>query len=91
MTGAFISKPEKEVLEEIYAKDGKLILIKEIAFNQREKPKGREFDLCERGKLLIVSPQFPFTVGKDTFRRACLMMNAVAEKISNDSREGAGL
>lgn len=91
LTGAFISKPEKEVLEEIYAKDGKMILIKENAFNQREKPKGREFDLCKGGKLLIVSPQFPFTVGKDTFRRACLMMNAVAEKISNDSREGTGL
>lgn len=56
----------------------KIILIINEAMGERYKPVGHDFELCESGRLLIVSAP----VSKSLTREACLAMNALAANIS---------
>lgn len=74
----FISPREKEVRAGVEEVDGRIILIANHPFGEREKPSGHDFDLCAQGRMLIISPQEPI----DLSRTACLTMNNIARQIS---------
>lgn len=78
---AFISEAEKEVRAMIEAVHGKQIRIQNESFGEKFKPASHEFQLCERGELLLLAPAntIPFS------RSACLQMNAIAEGLAANS------
>lgn len=84
VVSAFISPREKEIRKAIESIDGKIILIHNKPFADREKPARHDFNLCSKGKLLIISPidyaSLPKTVHPS--RTQCLDMNSLAEKIA---------
>lgn len=73
----FISKREKDVRTEATELDGKFILVTNSPFKEREKPSGKDFELCSMGRMLIISPSEILDFG----RKACITMNALAEAI----------
>lgn len=84
LCGAFISKKEKAIRDEIFMNGSKMILILSYSFDKREKPKGKLLDMCENGQLLIISPEFPFPRNEDSFRKECVFMNNFAEKLCKE-------
>jgi hypothetical protein len=74
LVSPFISPGEKAVATAILAAPtGSVILMKPDGFPPFFKPKGRYFDLCAQGRLLIISPNLP-PVSPIT-REVCLAMN----------------
>lgn len=83
LVGAFISKKEKEILNEALEFGSKIILISNKTFETREKPSGRLFEHCCNGNLLIVSPDLTGMSQTDRgiSRQECLYLNNMAEMI----------
>lgn len=77
LVSPFISKREKEIRAEAEELGGRFILITNRPFGDREKPGGKDFDLCAEGRLLIIAPQSPL----DFSRSACQHMNSLANHI----------
>jgi hypothetical protein len=77
LVSPFISKREKEIRREAELSGGRFILITNRPFGEREKPIGKDFDLCAEGHMLIIAPQSPL----DFSRTACKRMNALANHI----------
>lgn len=77
LVSPFISKREKEVRAEAEEAGGRFILIVNRPFGEREKPTGKDFELCTAGRLLVVYPTEPYTFSRDT----CLKMNSLAESL----------
>lgn len=80
LVSPFISKREKSIRKEAESIGGKLILITNSPFADREKPSGKDFDLCAEGRLLIVS--IGLSAGSPLSRANSLQMNALAQTIS---------
>lgn len=78
LVSPFISPEEKSVRRQCEQTNGKIILLSNVPFGEREKPSAHDFDLCAQGLLLILSPMTPLPPGRDTF----LYLNAFAESIS---------
>jgi len=76
MVSPFISPGEKEIARLIIAQDyGSLILLKPEGFPPLYKPSGLYFDVCAKGRLLVLSA-FAYTGRKQTLtRERCLQMN----------------
>lgn len=79
LVSPFISPAEKAARKEIEAAGGKIVLISNHPFSHREKPTGHDFDLCEQGRLLIISP---LGLADALSRSTCLAMNDLAAKIT---------
>lgn len=79
LVSPFISQREKEIRSEVEIHGGRLILISNKPFSDREKPCAHDFDLCSQGRMLIISPQnsVPFS------RESCLQMNALSAAIAS--------
>ncbi len=77
LVSPFISKREKEIRKEAELLGGRFILITNRPFGEREKPSGKDFDLCAEGRMLIIAPQSPL----DFSRSACRQMNSLANQI----------
>lgn len=77
LVSPFISPAEKDIRAEAEEAGGRFILIINQSFAERYKPVGRDFGLCEAGRLLIVSAG----LGADLTRAACQTMNTIAETI----------
>ena len=78
----FISPGEKEIATAILsAPTGNVILMKPDGFPPLFKPKGRYFDLCVQGRLLIVSSP-SFISSPVITREICLAMNAACASIA---------
>lgn len=75
LVSPFISPAEKEIRKEAEEAGGRFILIINEPMGERYKPAGREFELCEAGRLLIVSANLPGELS----RKNCLTMNELAE------------
>lgn len=75
----FISPAEKAVRKEIEEAGGRIILITNRRMGEREKPSAHDFELCEQGRLLILSPH---GLDKALTRAVCLRMNAFAGYIT---------
>ncbi len=81
LVSPFISPAEKAVRAEAEALGGRLILITDTHFGERYKPAAHDFELCLRGRLLIVSPlgdTAPLS------RERCLRMNDFASALASD-------
>lgn len=79
MVSPFISRKEKEIRQMIEEEDGKIILITHEIFPDRFKPSSHNFELCSKGRLLIISMGYPL---KTPLSRAiCNEMNSLAKEI----------
>ncbi len=76
LVSPFISKAEKEIRNEAETLGARFILISNETMGERFKPSGRDFELCEQGRLLIISQPHP-----QLDRAACLAMNRLAEEV----------
>ena len=76
MVSPFISQGEKEIATMVIEQDyGSLILLKPDGFPPLYKPSRVYFDLCAKGKLLVLSP-FSYTGRRQKLtRERCLEMN----------------
>lgn len=77
LVSPFISAAEKAVRTEADEAGGRFILIINEPIGERYKPSGRDFELCEAGRLLIISANAPGALS----RAACLAMNELAKNI----------
>lgn len=75
LVSPFISPAEKEVRKQCEAAQGKVILLSNTPFGEREKPAAHDFEKCASGKLLILAPMTPIPSGRATF----LYLNSIAE------------
>lgn len=62
----FIHKREKAIRDETIKMGGSLIILKDIGFEDRFKPRGKEFELCAEGRLLLLAPWQDNTGRKST-------------------------
>lgn len=87
LVGAFISKSEHKIFNGAASYGGRIILISNKTFAEREKPSGKLFELCEAGQLLIISPKMEIPVSeKGISRQECLFMNSFAESLAKGRR-----
>lgn len=84
VVSAFISKREKEIRRKVEEAGGRLILIHNRPFDEREKPMKHDFNLCCEGRILIISPIDYLSIAKSDHpsRNQCLDMNSLAETIA---------
>lgn len=75
LVSPFISPAEKEIRKEAEEAGGRFILIISEPMGERYKPAGQDFELCEAGRLLIISANLPEKLS----RKTCLVMNELAE------------
>lgn len=80
LVSPFISKAEKEVRSDAEVAGGRFILIVNEPMEERYKPSGHDFELCEAGRLLIISAN----LSGDISRQMCLTMNSLAETIAKN-------
>lgn len=87
VVSAFISPREKEIRRETESVGGRLIVIHNCPFGERENPGEHDFNLCAEGKLLFVSPMdyLHYPKSEHPSREQCLDMNRLAETISGKS------
>lgn len=78
LVSPFISPAEKEVRRQCEEANGRIILLSNKPFGEREKPAARDFQRCAEGRLLILAPSSPLPAGRQTF----LYLNLIAEAIS---------
>ena len=81
LVSPFISPAEKAVRDRADAIDGRFILIVPDRMDDRYKPVGHDFDLCESGRMLILSAGLNVGMGDSLTRQNCLAMNALAATI----------
>lgn len=82
LVSPFISPAEKAIRDEADDLDGRFILITSEKPGERYKPSGRNFALCEAGRLLLI---FYPTDENTLSRKTCRQMNALAAQICKDS------
>lgn len=78
LVSPFISPAEKVIRTEAEEVGSRFILINDKQMEERYKPSGRDFELCEAGRMLIVSSP---SEGENLSRAHCLKMNGLAEMI----------
>jgi REP element-mobilizing transposase RayT len=87
MVSPFLSPGEKAIAVQVMEQDyGNLILLKPEGFPPLYKPSGAYFDLCAKGRLLVLSP-FAYTGRKQPLtRERCVQMNGwVKEMCGNNA------
>lgn len=84
LVSPFISPAEKAVRDRADAIDGRFILIVPDRMDDRYKPVGHDFDLCESGRMLILSAGLNVGMGDSLTRRNCLAMNSLADAICRE-------
>jgi hypothetical protein len=80
----FISEKEKAVRELAISEGGNIILLTREEITERYKPSGRLFDLCQQGRLLIMSIWKP-GLKSMVSRSEALFMNDLAARIAADA------
>ena len=83
VVGAFVNKVEKGIRDFAFERGGKVIWIRNVAYEERQKPSEGILNECAKGNLLIVSPDLKGALGSGrTFREECLFMNDLAERMA---------
>lgn len=79
----FIHRREKTIRDKTVDCGGNLIIIRDIGFEERFKPQGREFEMCASGRLLLLAP-WPDNTGRRSAAgsREFHSMNDMAFEIS---------
>lgn len=80
LVSPFISPAERAIRAEAETLGSRIILITHEAFTDRYKPAAHDFDLCTRGRLLIIPLGLPAST--PLTRDLCQKMNALAQAIS---------
>lgn len=80
LVSPFISLAEKTIRTEADETGARFICITNQPLAERYKPSGRDFELCESGRMLIVSAN----IDGDLNRTTCLAMNTLAETICKE-------
>ncbi|MDY4811183.1 MAG: hypothetical protein SO168_03850 [Muribaculaceae bacterium] len=86
LVSPFISPAEKEIRAEAEKAGSRFILITADPMAERYKPTGREFALCEEGRMLIISAPATPTPGASASglsRAHCLQMNELARQLAS--------
>ncbi len=79
----FIHRREKTIRDKTVDCGGNLIIIRDIGFEERFKPQGREFEMCASGRLLLLAPRPDNTGRRSTAgSREFHSMNDMAFEIS---------
>ncbi len=81
----FISPGEKELARAALDAGGSVILIKPDGFDRYFKPRGRYFDLCRQGRLLILACRPPSPAAVALSRDMCLAMNRWCAAMAGDA------
>lgn len=84
LVSPFVSEREKMIRDEAIKNGGRIILVSNRPFGEREKPAGRYFELCAEGRMLIIAPQ----IAIDSSRASCLRLNALSELLAADGFGG---
>ncbi|MDE7409968.1 MAG: hypothetical protein K2N09_08090 [Muribaculaceae bacterium] len=79
LVSPFISADEKDVRRRCEETGGKVILLTNEPFGDRQKPSAHDFGLCTKGLLLILAPMRPLPPGRRTF----LYLNHIAALLSS--------
>ncbi|MDE6271870.1 MAG: hypothetical protein K2M31_02550 [Muribaculaceae bacterium] len=74
----FIADAEKKIRDACLNVEGKIIVLTNDAFTDRYKPSGRLFELCEKGRLLILSPTETIPLN----RQCCKYLNETALRLA---------
>lgn len=83
LVSPFISQAEKAIREEAEALNAKIILVTNEQFGERFKPSAHNFELCDTGRLLIVSLALPGAPGRYGISRSeCMALNELAAAIA---------
>lgn len=85
LVSPFISSAEKAIRAEAEKYGGRFILILNDPMEERYKPTGHDFALCESGRLLIISANIPGPLSRQT----CLAMNNLAQALCMHSRQSS--
>lgn len=78
LVSPFIASKEKEIRRQAEEADGKVILLVNEPFGKIFKPWGHDFELCQKGCLLILAPDRLLPEGRETW----VFLNRVADWIS---------
>ena len=81
LVSPFIAPLEKMMRKEAAENGGRIIHIQKDPFGERFKPAGADFELCCKGRLLIVAPMV--SMWKEISQTICREMNQVAAQIVN--------
>lgn len=82
LVSPFISPAEKAIRSEAENVNGRFILISAEPFGDRYKPAAHNFELCERGRMLIISdPSVSFS--QSISRQQCMTLNELATSVTN--------
>lgn len=79
LVSPFISPSEKDIRKEAEEAGGKIMLISNRLMCERDKPSAHDFELCEQGRMLIITPH---GLPESFSRQSCLEMNALAAQIA---------
>ena len=82
LVSPFISPGEKAVRDAASAIGGRIIVLRVMAFPERFKPSGAEFDLCAQGRLLLMAPWHNLDPKTTLTRADAMALNAFAQQIA---------
>lgn len=80
LVSPFISPAEKEIRAAAEAAGGRIILISNEPMGERYKPSGHDFDMCEAGRMLIISAG----ISGELSRQSCMAMNIMARTLADN-------
>lgn len=83
LVSPFISPHEKKYRDLAIENDANIILLQNNGFPERYKPAGGNFDLCAKGKLLIIAPRGYNQRKRDISRKEALFLNHLARQIAD--------
>lgn len=78
LVSPFISPAEKEIRAAAEAAGGRIILITNEPMGEDYKPSGHDFDMCEAGRMLIISAG----ISGELSRQTCVAMNSMAKTLA---------
>lgn len=81
LVSPFISPAEKEIRKEAEIIGANIIFITHKVFPERFKPAEHDFELCAKGRLLIIS--LGFDPATPLSRHICMQMNSFAAKMAS--------
>lgn len=88
LVSPFISAREKIVRDEALEAGGSVIILCDEAFPDRFKPPGREFELCQQGRLLLIHPHaLPDRGDRHMTREIAETLNRASARIASLTTE----
>lgn len=83
LVSPFISQTEKALRTEAESLNGKFIVITHTPMPERWKPSAHDFELCSKGRLLLLLPAV--LPAKGLTRAVCMAMNEAAREVAQQS------